>query len=338
MKNFSASNCLSTIRIIAALQVILGHMIEHFELPGNATFLHTTYFFRGVPIFFVISGFLMEFSIVRSRSYGEYLKKRFWRIYPELWVAVLIEIIAVVVFYKEWEIKSLVPFLFAQGTIFQFWTPDSLRGYGVGTPNGALWTIGVMVQFYIIAWFFQKMMKDRKLPFWVTGFVLSLIVSLGGSYIFQNILKIEIADKLFAQTCIKYFWLFYFGLFLARYEKRVLPILQRYWYILLVIAAVFFWTQWDLDLGYGLGWSLFLTAGLIGFAYRYPGWSISPDISYGLFLYHMIVVNIYVQFGWTGRWVYAVSAACIAIVLALLSTVTVGKISARKKSKSLSCS
>lgn len=82
-----SNNCLSLIRIIAAVQVMMGHMIEHFELPGNEAVLHATYFFRGVPIFFAISGFLMWFSIERSKSYSQCLKKRFWRIYPELWAA-----------------------------------------------------------------------------------------------------------------------------------------------------------------------------------------------------------------------------------------------------------
>lgn len=53
------NNCLSLIRIIAALQVVFGHMLEHLQLPMDSTVAHATYFFRGVPIFFVISGFLI---------------------------------------------------------------------------------------------------------------------------------------------------------------------------------------------------------------------------------------------------------------------------------------
>ena len=94
------TNCLNLIRIIAAFQVMFGHMVEHLELPINETAFRMSYFFRGVPIFFVISGFLMWFSIGRSKTYSQYLKKRFWRIYPELWVAVLIEIGVILVLYK----------------------------------------------------------------------------------------------------------------------------------------------------------------------------------------------------------------------------------------------
>ena len=91
------ANCLSFIRIIAAIQVLLGHAFEHMQLPIDSTVAYATYFFRGVPIFFVISGFLMWFSIGRSKDYSSYLKKRFWRIYPELWVSVVIEVIVVLI-------------------------------------------------------------------------------------------------------------------------------------------------------------------------------------------------------------------------------------------------
>lgn len=327
----AANNCLSTIRIIAALQVMMGHMIEHFELPGNEAVLHATYFFRGVPIFFVISGFLMWFSIGRSKSYGQYLKKRFWRIYPELWIAVIVEVLVLVILYCGWNMEDLILFVFGQGTLFQFWTPESLRGYGVGTPNGALWTIGVMIQYYIIAWFFYKLMKNKDLIMWIIGFIVSFAISIAGIFVTHNLIRFGIISKLYDQTCIKYFWLFYIGMFIAEFKDRILPILIKYCYAFLMIAAVFFWTGYDIFAGYYLFWSLFLTTGLIGIAYRFPMLSINPDISYGLFLYHMTIVNIFVNFGWTGSWLYVIPSVLMAGLLAYISTITVGRISMKKK-------
>ena len=95
------SNCLDFIRIIAAFQVMLGHEIEHLALSVGDLWGCFGMFFRGVPIFFVISGFLMWFSISRSRTYKENLKKRFWRIYPELWLAVFIEILMLICKCKD---------------------------------------------------------------------------------------------------------------------------------------------------------------------------------------------------------------------------------------------
>ncbi|MCI8994058.1 MAG: acyltransferase [Lachnospiraceae bacterium] len=327
------SNCLNLIRIIAAFQVMFGHLVEHMELPINDTFFRLTYFLRGVPIFFVISGFLMWFSIGKSKSYGQYLRKRFWRIYPELWGSVFVELITLVILYRGWDLKSLAFFAFGQGTIFQFWTPESLRGYGVGVPNGALWTMGVMIQFYIVVWFFYKVMKNCKLRTWIIGFIVIFFISFGLDDVTHEIAGREIIGKLYDQTAIRYFWLFYIGMFVAEHKDCFLPLLQRFWYICLIIAGLFFWTGFDLFSGYYLGWSLFLAVGLIGFAYRFPQFSISPDISYGLFLYHMIVVNVFVNFGWIGNWLYVIPILIIAVGLAYASTITIGGISLTKKQK-----
>lgn len=324
-------NCISLIRIIAALQVIMGHMIEHLELPGNEIVLKATFFLRGVPVFFAISGFLMWMSIERTKSYKDHIAKRFWRIFPELWVSVLVELLVIIVLYDGWEIKSLLLFFFTQSTIFQFWTPASLRGYGVGTPNGALWTIGVMIQFYIIIWVFNKLLTKRKMHTWLLGFIVSFTISKLGTYILQQLFGTGIITKLYDQTIIKYFWIFYIGMFIAEFREDLLPILKKYWLILLTISFAFFCTGWDLFSGYYLCWSVFLVAGLIGFSYHFPSLSLSTDISYGLFLFHMTVVNIFVHFHLIGNWGYALLVVIIASSLAFVSTITVGRISSFKR-------
>lgn len=125
-----------------------------------------------------MSGFLIWLSIGRSKSFVQYCKKRFWRIFPELWVAIAIEIAVLLVLYNhpiEW--GKLIGFAFAQGSIFQFWTPDFLRGYGCGTPNGSLWTICVLIQFYIVAYLVYKWLKGKNWTVWILTFVLSVGVS-----------------------------------------------------------------------------------------------------------------------------------------------------------------
>ena len=319
------------IRMIAAFQVLFGHMVVHLKLPISATLFHATYFFRGVPIFFVISGFLIWFSIGRSKSYKEYLMKRFWRIYPELWGAVVIGTIVIVALYHDWNLKQFMMFNIAQGTILQFWTPDSLRGYGVGTPNGTLWTIGIMIQFYLIAWFFYRLLKGRSISIWIVGFCLLFVISYGAGTIIQDILRIDILYKLYSQTIVMYFWLFYIGMFIAEFKDDILPKLMVFWYMLLIVGALFFVFEVDLFSGYYLFWSVFLTSGLIGFAYSYPRLSIKLDISYAIFLYQMIVMNIFVNFGLIRDWCYALEVIALTIICASISTITVGKWSARQK-------
>lgn len=112
-------------------------------------------------------------------------------------MAVLIEILVMMILYHGWNLKSIILFAFGQGTIFQFWTPDCLRGYGTGTPNGALWTIGVMIQFYIVAWLFYKFMDQRKIKIWIIGLCISFIFSYGLNLLTHKIFGIELIGKLY---------------------------------------------------------------------------------------------------------------------------------------------
>lgn len=160
-------NGLNLFRILAAINVLYGHTIEHLELEEVPVFGNSVHFFSGVPLFFTLSGFLIWQSIGRSNTFGDYAKKRFWRIYPELWVAVVVEIVVLLLLYHQpinWPQMGL--FVFGQATIFQFWTPDFLRGYGCGCPNGALWTITVLIQFYFCAYFIYKWLHNKKIVVW----------------------------------------------------------------------------------------------------------------------------------------------------------------------------
>ena len=160
-------NCLNIFRLLAAIDVLYGHSIYHLQLADIPVYGSFIRFFTGVPVFFTLSGFLIWKSIDRSNCFSAYAKKRFWRIFPELWVAVLVEIVCILLLYHQpidW--LQLGIFAIGQGTVFQFWTPDFLRGYGCGTPNGALWTITVLIQFYFVVYFLFKCLHKRKLAIW----------------------------------------------------------------------------------------------------------------------------------------------------------------------------
>ncbi len=64
----------------------------------------------------MLSGFFIWDSVDRSKNYTAYLRKRFWRIYPELWVGIVFEILVLAILYKIENIKQLFLFIFAQAT------------------------------------------------------------------------------------------------------------------------------------------------------------------------------------------------------------------------------
>src|SRR5262245_45203803 len=79
-------NNFDLLRLFAACQVVSMHAGEWLQLPIPAALGHLLTLFPGVPIFFVISGFLVTASFVNSDSTAQYFAKRALRIYPAMWV------------------------------------------------------------------------------------------------------------------------------------------------------------------------------------------------------------------------------------------------------------
>ena len=72
------------LRAIAACAVVVLHAVPDVHAPvGGAG-----YGAAGVDLFFVISGFIMA-NVAKGRTSAEFLRDRFWRIYPLWWVAVI---------------------------------------------------------------------------------------------------------------------------------------------------------------------------------------------------------------------------------------------------------
>lgn len=324
-------NCLNTVRLLAALLILVGHGMQHLDVRLPQWCVWLVSYFRGVPIFFVLSGFLIWESLGRN-DLKQYAKKRFWRIYPELWAAVILGLLVLLALYRQpvsW--LQLGAFTVTQGSFLQFWTPDCLRGYGCGTPNGALWTICVQVQFYLAAWPVYRLLRDRKWWHWtvvmLTAVLISLLLPMSAS-----VLPV-IGYKLLGQTLLPYGWLFLLGCLLARYSREVLPWLKRLWPVLLLGAAGVKLLGIDVNAGYELLHSILLTTGLIGFAYCVPILNIPVDISYGVYIYHMIVINAMIALGFTGSRLHLAVAILITCVLAAVSTWTLGGLGRKNKTK-----
>lgn len=78
---------LDVLRGLAALGVVFFHYTFH----GTRYFTNYPFFFWegefGVHLFFVISGFVIYYTLERSRTVGDFLFSRFSRLYPTYWVA-----------------------------------------------------------------------------------------------------------------------------------------------------------------------------------------------------------------------------------------------------------
>ena len=330
--NLWRDNCLNSIRLLAALSVMYIHAVAHLDVdvPEFVTTIFSM--FPGVPIFFFLSGFLVWNSIGKSNGIVAYAKKRFWRIYPQLWTAVVLSIVIIIFQYnKPIEFAKLGIFAITQGTIMQFWTPEFLREYGCGTPNGALWTIGITIQFYIVAYFVYKLIHKKNIFIWIAWIVFSVFVT----YLSNVITGMfpSLISKLYNQLVIRYLWIFLTGAMIAEKNEIMVPFLKKYWMFFVGVAMFFYmFPQFDLNYNnYNILFCIFQVVGLLGVAYRYPGVNIKFDISYGIYLYHMIVINVMIELGFSGKIQNLVIAMLLSIVLAYISEKTIGQFSIKKK-------
>jgi len=299
-------NNFDLIRLLAAFQVLLVHGIEHLDLAVDGEIVSMLELFPGVPIFFVTSGYLISASLERTPSLGTFLQHRFLRVYPALWTCLLVSSVTLLIFYQEDIVdRSMLAWLVAQSTVGQFYSPDLLRSYGVGTLNGSLWTIPVELQFYaflplgypLLRRVFSKSLRA----------VVALAVLLVANVAYVHAQSREtMAVKLVGVSLLPYLCMFLVGVYLQQHRDLVGrwmagKFLQ--WLALLLLCAVGAWHLGFDATGNDLNpVSILALCGLtLASAYTCPRLSRrllgGNDLSYGIYIYHMVIINIFVHTG-----------------------------------------
>lgn len=285
-------NNFNLLRLLASIQVFYFHTIEHLHIP----IVKSQYFrsYPGVIIFFTISGYLIFSSIERNKdNLKQYIINRLGRIYPALWFSTVISIIFILMTYNILDFKKFALYIFGQFTFFQFWTPSILRGYGVGTPNGSLWTIVVELQFYfaiiLIYFYFNSKKKLILLA------IFSLILN-----IFIGNLPENIIAKLFRVSLFPYLYNFLIGSFFFKYKWLKTKFLDNkffYWFVIYNFAIFLgIKPSYFINLNGFIGNTL-LAITTLSFAFSFTEYiyNFKVDLSYGIYLYHMIFLNFFIH-------------------------------------------
>ena len=164
-------------------------------------------------------------------------------------------------------------------------------------------------------------------------FLASVVIGYLTPYVIDNMPVV--LGKLYGVSLIPYLWMFLLAAFVSEYKDRLLPMIKKYWWcpilLLLFQKYVYFW---DIKVfTYFIINTVLLFTGLLGFSYAFPRLNIKTDISYALYIYHMTIVNAMIVMGYIGTQMYLCIALFISIVLSYISTITIGKWSAKIKSR-----
>jgi peptidoglycan/LPS O-acetylase OafA/YrhL len=347
-------NNFDLVRLIAALQVVVIHVIH--EMPGlqNDFLVKALSLFPGVPIFFFISGYLIGGSWQRNPHLASYISNRALRIFPALWVAVFFSLVMLIVFYAtpmRENIGTSLMWLVMQVTFLQSWNPPFLRGYGTGLVNPALWTIPVELSFYVVLpllYMLGERLRRLRLVLWGAA-TLSFVIF----YFVINQLDPANPSQTLARkvltvspaSFVTWLWMFLIGVLAQAEGERLRSLVRGRFPLFAVIAvAVGSLSLW-VDIPpflhlpgneIGLLNALTLSAACLSFAYSYSGlaqrWLRGFDLSYGIYLFHMPIVNALIMANVVGWW-GGVSVMVGTLTCAFLSWTFVERVALRHKSR-----
>lgn len=345
---------------MAALQVVLSHAVGHTGLINRLPDFWRTAFeyltwFPGVPVFFVISGFLISRSYENSRGdLAGYSWRRILRIYPALWVCLGVTIAVLAAFGflgGGFATSARFPVWIAgQMTFVQFFNPEQFRDFGIGVANGALWSITVELQFYAFIPLLYAVLGRLKGK--ATAFLFAAMMA--GSFALWCAMDLKITGpegyggapviwKLMFVTLAPHLWMFCLGILAHRHFGVVRGWVEgtfvRWLVAYVVLMGLREWLFDPRSAAFYAGYfpSRVLLA-LVTLSAAYSARSLSEkllrgqDISYGIYIYHSIVINIFVELGWLRGLADVVWICVISAAVAWLSWVVVEKPSLACKS------
>ena len=229
-------NNISLIKFIAAIFVIFNHS---FPLTGSggdyiSRWAHgqTTFGGVAVSIFFFYGGFLIMKSMENKKNAKDYFKARCNRIFPELWMVILLSVFVLGPAVTE---LSLAEY-FKSGSTYLYLLNGllipihSLPGVFLhneynSTVNGALWTLPVEFICYILCFIFYKLkLSEKKYAIYTAPFVF------GGYLVLWKFLK---AIPLL-HSALTPIMIFYAGMLFYIYREKI----KIYWYVAIALLLI----------------------------------------------------------------------------------------------------
>lgn len=236
-----SKNSFDLMRYWAAICIMLAHFawqygiyVSESNTAINAIKSITT-FFPGVVIFFSISGFLIAASYERSKSRKDFFVKRVARMYPELWICTLVNLIVVCVLAYNLLDKSIITWLLTQ-VVGIANTPSCLDTFATGSINGALWTIFTEIQLYVVLGVTYNVLKKLSTKKWIVLLVFLAVCNVACDYA-ADAFGGAIA-KLIERFFLTYAIWFFIGVFCYVKREAVIPALKKVIIPLLALYVV----------------------------------------------------------------------------------------------------
>lgn len=339
-------NNFDLIRLFAASQVAVLHVASYLSPSWNATWIgRVLECFPGVPTFFFISGFLISRSYEKNSALADYTRNRALRIFPALHVCVAanLVLIAMTGYFATVHagVGDIAALYLAKTTILQFYNPDFMRSFGDGVLNGSLWTICVELQFYFLTPLLYRLFltgQRRRDTFIILAILGVSLVCNRLLYALQPQYADENWWKVFRVSFLPWFYMFLCGVlmqknfdFFARLLSRNSLLIVLPLYLGFALLMQQFGARMDNGFSPVLFFPLIITIFVAAFSATSAAKALhGNDISYGLYIYHVPVMNMFLFYGLLGSG-YTVITLAISLLLAALSWVLIERPCLRRK-------
>lgn len=280
------------LRGFSIFTIVLMHLVQSYPLPG---FLMkaTSFGGAGVHVFILCSGFgLYLSSLHKPLGYGNFLKRRFSKVYIPY---VLVVLISALYFGIGCGQNVLMPLL---GSVFLFkmFVPSLEHAFG-----GQMWFVSTIIQFYLFWPLIVRLFKMK----W--GGKFSLFISLLWAT-FTTLMGLD-DERVWNSFFLQYLWEFVLGMWLASVyfkhpEKLKLP---KMWILMVAMVvglgltgvsgfAGGIWKSYN-DIPSLVGYmSMVLIIYKIGVKPINHFFEYTNKISYEWYLVHILVFSIYFKF------------------------------------------
>jgi len=302
---------LTGIAAVAATPSVLSHIVPSFL--GS----------WGVSLFFVISGFVIPYSLERYSVKG-FIVGRLWRIWPTCWVGLSITVAAVVI--GVYFMGGAVPFTF-RDAVTHFFPPFAALADSKQI-DSVMWTLEIEMVFYIVCALAAQRLRDGHWTLWL--YPISVLALWFGV---DQVVAHAQADYPVLVRRLTYFDLdppyiafMFCGVALNLYQRGKLSLPAT------AVAVVAWWGLFALTQAYGhaavKSSALLFATGLALFIACMMGqrWfrrsavtRFFSDISYPIYIIHgvagYVILNALMRFGWNSD-LASVSTICFMVGLA----------------------
>lgn len=327
MKAQNRISTLDAFRGIAAVLVILFHYTTRYDqIFISSSDVSFWFGWIGVPIFFILSGFVIHLTIDRSKNALEFLKKRFYRLYPTYWLCIIITLFFIYAFNLQHKTEFAISYLDILIN-FTMWHDF----FGFKHIDGAYWSLLPELLFYILmaTLVLTKLLKKFYL-------INSILIVLGVIHFFFNT---PIFNKVFD---LDYILLFFIGICFYRLKNNKAKKVEHLFIIVNLIIGSFLFqeAQTSNDIKFVL-----LSFTIIVFLYYCFIWGklnwlgkiriliFFGNISYALYLVHQVmgyaIIN-YFEVNFNAKMPGILSAFIFSVFMAYIITYKIEPIFRRK--------